>query len=200
MEVGRLYACRRGGIAMDHIVIVSGSPSSTSRSERVLHYLGKRVEQEGFSIKHISVKDVDADDLLFGNFNSEQIKQITDDLQRADGVIVGTPVYKSSYSGVLKALIDLLPQDILQDTPVLPLMTGGSASHLLAVEYTLKPLLASLKGQSVKGLYFLDSQLDKTKENPIIDKEILERTNKQLEYFLGKVNQSIKYHRLLEVY
>ncbi|WP_068677760.1 NADPH-dependent FMN reductase [Oceanobacillus sp. Castelsardo] len=185
---------------MANIVIVSGSPSSTSRSEQVLLYLGKRVEQEGFSIKHISVKDVEAGDLLFGNFNSEQVKQISLELEQADGVIVGTPVYKSSYSGVLKALIDLLPQDILQDTPVLPLMTGGSASHLLAIEYTLKPLLASLKGQTIKGLYFQDSQLDKTRENPITDIEILERTEKQLDYFLGKVNQNIKYHRLVQVY
>jgi FMN reductase len=185
---------------MANIVIVSGSPSSTSRSERVLHYLGKRVEQEGFSIKHISVKDVDADDLLFGNFKSEQIKQISFELEQADGVIVGTPVYKSSYSGVLKALIDLLPQDILQDKPVLPLMTGGSPAHLLAIEYTLKPLLASLKGHNVKGLYYQDSQLDKTKENPLIDKEILERTEKQLHYFLGKVNQNLTYKRLVEVY
>ncbi len=187
-------------VAMANIVIVSGSPSSTSRSEQVLLYLGKRVEQEGFSIKHISVKDVEAGDLLFGNFNSEQVKQISLELEQADGVIVGTPVYKSSYSGVLKALIDLLPQDILQDTPVLPLMTGGSASHLLAIEYTLKPLLASLKGQTIKGLYFQDSQLDKTRENPITDIEILERTEKQLDYFLGKVNQNIKYHRLVQVY
>ncbi|RLL43605.1 FMN reductase (NADPH) [Oceanobacillus piezotolerans] len=174
---------------MADIAIVSGSPQSLSGLERVLHYLGKQVEQKGYSIVHISVKDVNSNDLLFGNYKSKEIQQITSELDQAKGVIIGSPVYKSSYTGVLKALIDLLPQDILQDTPVLPLMTGGSASHLLAIEYTLKPLLATLKGQPIKGLYFQDSQLDKTKENPIIDKELLERTEKQLDYLLDKIKR-----------
>ncbi|WP_156291289.1 NADPH-dependent FMN reductase [Oceanobacillus salinisoli] len=174
---------------MSDIVIVSGSPSSSSRSERVLYHLGSLAEQKDLSVKHISVKDVDAEDLLFGNFNSPEIKEIARKLEQAKGVIVGTPVYKASYSGVIKALFDILPQDILKNTPVLPLMTGGSPSHLLAIEYALKPLLASLKGQNLKGLYFLDSQLDKTKENPIIDEDILDRTTKQLDYFIEKVKQ-----------
>ncbi|MBP2076885.1 NADPH-dependent FMN reductase [Oceanobacillus polygoni] len=172
-----------------NIVIVSGSPSSLSRSERILYYLGELAEQEGFSVKHISVKDVDAEDLLFGNFNSSKIKEIANDLEKADGVIVGSPVYKASYSGVLKALFDLMPQDVLQDTVVLPVMTGGSPSHLLAMEYALKPLLATVKGQNLKGLYFQDSEIDKTRDNPILDEDMLVRTKKQLDYFLGKVKR-----------
>ncbi len=172
-----------------NIVIVSGSPSSLSRSERILYYLGELAEQEGFSVKHISVKDVDAEDLLFANFNSTKIKEIANDLENADGVIVGSPVYKASYSGVLKALFDMLPQDILQDTHVLPVMTGGSLSHLLALEYALKPLLATVKGHNLKGLYFQDSEIDKTSDNPILDVDMLNRTKKQLDYFLGKVKR-----------
>ncbi|WP_068673553.1 NADPH-dependent FMN reductase [Oceanobacillus sp. Castelsardo] len=174
---------------MSDIVIISGSPSSISKSERILYYLGDLVKREGFSIKQISVKGVDAKDLLFGNFESPEIKEIARRLELAKGVIVGSPVYKASYSGVLKALFDILPQDVLQDTPVLPVMTGGSPSHLLALEYALKPLLASVKGQSLKGLYFQDSQLDMSTDNPIVDEDMLNRTNKQLKYFLGKIRQ-----------
>ena len=180
---------KRGEQFMSDIVIVSGSPSSSSRSDRVLHYLGSLVEKEGFSVRHFSVKSMDAEDLLFGNFHSPEIKEIISKLQEAKGVIVGTPVYKASYSGVLKALFDILPQDILHDTPVLPVMTGGSPSHLLALEYALKPLLATLKGQKLKGLYILDSQLDKIKENPFIDEDILNRSKKQLTYFLEKLRE-----------
>ena len=110
-------------------------------------------------------------------------------MENADGVIVGSPVYKASYSGVLKALFDMLPQDILQDTHVLPVMTGGSLSHLLALEYALKPLLATVKGQNLKGLYFQDSEIDKTSDNPILDVDMLNRTKKQLDYFFGKVKR-----------
>jgi len=58
-------------------------------------------------------------------------KEIANDLQDAKGVIVGSPVYKASYSGVLKALFDVLPEDILNRKPVLPIMTGGESTSSL---------------------------------------------------------------------
>jgi len=173
---------------MGRIVIVSGSPSSLSRSERILYYLGDLAIQEGFSVHHVSVKDVAAEDLLFANFHSPKIREIADELQKADGVIVGSPVYKASYSGVLKALFDLLPQDILQNTFVLPVMTGGNSSHLLALDYALKPLLATVKAHSLKGLYFQDSEISKTSDEVIISEDMLNRTKKQIRYFLNKIS------------
>lgn len=174
---------------MSDIVIVSGSPSSTSRSQRILYYLGDLAEQKGFCIKHITVRNLNADDLLLGNFQSAEIQQIAEVLKDAKGVIVGSPVYKASYSGLLKALFDILPEDVLENTPVLPVMTGGGPSHQLALEYALKPLLSILKGQNLEGLYFQDSQLDKTSVNPIMDEDMLARTNKQLDYFISQVVQ-----------
>lgn len=173
---------------MSQIVIVSGSPSAMSRSDRILYYLGNLIEAQGYSIKYISVKDIHAEDLLFANFNSPIIQEIAITLEHAVGVIVGSPVYKASYTGVLKALFDILPQDILQDKFVLPIMTGGSSSHLLALEYALKPLLATVKGHTLKGLYYQDSDIDKTVNPMIVNKDMLERTKKQLEYFLEKIN------------
>ncbi|WP_156856428.1 NADPH-dependent FMN reductase [Oceanobacillus sp. AG] len=176
---------------MSQIVIVSGSPSALSRSERILYYLGDLAEEEGYSVKHISVKDIDAEDLLFANFNSPKIKEIAETLEKADGIIVDSPVYKASYSGVLKALFDILPQDVLQDTYVLPVMTGGSSSHLLALDYALKPLLATMKAQNLKGLYYKDSDIDKTGNHVIVDEDVLNRTKKQVNYFLEKIKGNI---------
>lgn len=174
---------------MSEIVVISGSPTKYSKSDKVLHYLGSLLEKEHFSVKHISVKDVPPEVLIFGKYDSPVIKRISKQIQGALGVIVGSPVYKAAYSGALKTLLDILPQDVLKNTPVLPLMTGGSSSHLLAIEYSLKPLLATLKGQNLKGVYLLDSQIDKHQENPIIDKEILQRTKKQLQYFIDILNK-----------
>lgn len=176
---------------MGQIVIVSGSPSALSRLERILYYLGDLAETEGYTVKHISVKDMDADDLLFANFTSPKLKEITKTLETANGVIVGSPVYKASYSGVLKALFDILPQDILQNKYLLPVMTGGSSSHLLALEYALKPLLATMKAQNLKGLYFQDSDIDKTTDNVIVDEDMLNRTKKQLHYFIEKIKGDV---------
>lgn len=174
---------------MKRIVILSGSPSEHSRSDVLLTYLGKKLQAQDVSISHISVKDVPQQDLCQGNYNSPAIQQISKTIEQAQGLIIGSPVYKASYSGVLKSLIDLLPQDIFKHKPVLPIMTGGSPTHLLAIEYTLKPLVNLLKGQSLKGVYFLDSQLDKNSLEPILDDELLARTAKQLDYFLELVDQ-----------
>ncbi|CEG21737.1 FMN reductase (NADPH) [Planococcus massiliensis] len=170
---------------MSEVVILSGSPSKDSRSETVLKHLGGLLERKGISVTHISVRDVLKDDLFEGRFDSPAIDEISALIHQSRGVIVGSPVYKAAYSGVLKALIDLLPQDVLQATPVLPLMTGGSSAHLLALEYTLKPLLANLKGQNLKGIYLVDSQIDKTNPHePIIEAQVEQRLKKQLDYFL----------------
>lgn len=174
---------------MSEIVILSGSPSNDSRSEQILLYLGNLLKEKGYLITHISVRDVPQKDLFEGNFKSEEIKKIATLVEHAQGLIVGSPVYKAAYSGVLKSLIDLLPEDILEHKPVLPIMTGGSPSHLLAIEYALKPLLANLKGQCLKGIYFIDQQIDKQQKNPIIDEKLSERTVKQLDYLIEKVNK-----------
>lgn len=113
---------------------------------------------------------------MFGNFNSPEVNDIARIIENAKGVIVGSPVYKASYSGVLKSLFDILPQDVLKNTPVLPVMSGGSISHLLALEYALKPLISTLKGTTLKGVYYLDSQVDKTSVAPIQDADLIQRT------------------------
>ena len=168
---------------MSDIIIISGSPTELSRSEQVLKYLGSLLESNALSVSHFSVKDVSSQDLVAGNYNSPAIKQIAAAIEEAKGVIIGSPVYKGAYSGVLKAFIDILPQDILKHKPVLPLLTGGSPSHLLALEYSLKPLLATLKAHNLKGLYLLDEEIDKHNAIPIIGKDILQRSRKQLDYF-----------------
>ncbi len=74
-----------------------------------------------------------AQDLLYARFDSPSLKTFTEQLQQADGLIVATPVYKAAYSGALKTLLDLLPERALQGKVVLPLATGGTVAHLLAV-------------------------------------------------------------------
>ncbi|WP_407269649.1 NADPH-dependent FMN reductase [Radiobacillus sp. PE A8.2] len=175
---------------MSEIVILSGSPSVNSRSDLVLRFLGRSLQNKGFKVTHVSIKDVPQDVLFEGKFDSPVVSQIAAKLQGARGVIVGSPVYKAAYTGVLKALIDLLPQDVLEDTPVFPLMTGGSPAHMLAIEYTLKPLLATLKGQNLKGVFVTDNHIDKTNtEQPIINIETHERLTKQLAYFVELLNR-----------
>src|SRR5690625_5714131 len=87
---------------MSEIVIISGSPTELSRSEQVLKYLGKLLEGGHLSVTHLSVRELSYQDLFTGNYQSPEIRQIAETIEEAKGVIVGSPVYKGAYSGVLK--------------------------------------------------------------------------------------------------
>jgi FMN reductase len=78
-------------------------------------------------------------------------------------VVVATPVYKAAYSGVLKVFLDLLPQTGLAGKTVLPLATGGSPNHMLALDYALRPVLQSLGAKHIlSGIYATDAQVTLT--------------------------------------
>src|SRR6266581_331995 len=70
-----------------------------------------------------------------------------------------TPIYRATYSGLLKVFFDLLPQDALARKVAIPIATGGGPSHLLAVDHGLRPLLASVGALVVAtGVYGTDAQ------------------------------------------
>ncbi|MEU1291756.1 CE1759 family FMN reductase [Streptomyces sp. NPDC005840] len=72
----------------------------------------------------------------------------------ADGLIVVTPVFSASYSGLFKSFFDLLDQDALAGTPVLTAATGGTARHSLVLEHALRPLFSYLRAVVVPtGVY-----------------------------------------------
>ena len=63
-------------------------------------------------------------------------------LLAADALVVATPIYKGSYPGLFKHLIDLIDPAALLKKPVLIAATGGGDRHALAVEHQLRPLFA----------------------------------------------------------
>ncbi|WP_333749383.1 FMN reductase [Streptomyces sp. IBSBF 2394] len=75
----------------------------------------------------------------------------------ADGLIVVTPVFSASYSGLFKSFFDALSvtdEDALTGKPVLIAATGGTARHSLVLEHALRPLFAYLKAVVVPtGVY-----------------------------------------------
>ncbi|MFF8195066.1 FMN reductase [Streptomyces bobili] len=72
----------------------------------------------------------------------------------ADGLIVVTPVFSASYSGLFKSFFDVLDKDALAGKPVLVAATGGTARHSLVLEHALRPLFAYLRAVVVPtGVY-----------------------------------------------
>lgn len=142
------------------VVAIGGSPSARSRSGVLLERARRALQEQGVEVVTFQVRDFDAQDLLHARFNSPSVRNFLDIVDSADGLVVATPVYKAAYSGALKTLLDLLPERALANKVVLPIATGGSIAHMLAVDYALKPVLASLKAQEMlQGIFADDSQI-----------------------------------------
>ncbi|MFE0416431.1 NADPH-dependent FMN reductase [Streptomyces tendae] len=145
---------------MATVLSVSGSPSPSSRTNRLLRHLDDRLTARGHEVIPLDVRTVPAEALLGADFGHPAITGAAELFARADGVVVATPVYKASYSGVLKALLDLLPQYALTGKTVLPLATGGSTAHVLAIDYALRPVLHSMgAAHVVPGWFTLDRDI-----------------------------------------
>jgi FMN reductase len=75
----------------------------------------------------------------------------------ADALVVGSPVYKGSYTGLFKHLIDLIDPLALVGKPVILTATGGGDRHALVIEHHLRPLFGFFEAQALPtGLYAAD--------------------------------------------
>jgi FMN reductase len=74
-------------------------------------------------------------------------------------LVVASPTFKASYTGVLKTFLDLLPQNALAGTVAVPLMTAAASRHRFAVDAYLATVLAEL-GAVVpcRGLSLLEAE------------------------------------------
>lgn len=167
------------GITMANIILISGSPSASSRSTAILEYGQRLLAEEKLESKIVSVRDFPPEDLVLGRYDSPAFDELKKLIAEADGIIVSTPVYKASYSGALKTLLDILPQAALRGKTVLPIATGGSAAHLLAIDFALKPVLSVLGATDLlQGVYIVDGQVQFGQDGqPIFEDELRERLN-----------------------
>jgi FMN reductase len=75
-------------------------------------------------------------------------------------LVVATPVYKASYTGLLKAFLDLYGPRGLEGVPVVPLVVSASPAHSHAGDTHLVPLLAELGALTpTRALALLESEL-----------------------------------------
>lgn len=142
------------------VLLIAGSPSERSRTAALLSAAGQRLAFRGAQVDTLRVRDLPPQALLLADFGNPAVIRATAQVAEADIVVVATPVYKAAYSGVLKVFLDLLPQTALKGKTVLPLATGGSPHHMLALDYALRPVLQSLGAKNIlPGIYATDSQV-----------------------------------------
>jgi FMN reductase len=145
-------------LAASDAIAISGSPAHESKSRRLLVHGVERLARDGIQGRVVDLCDLPADDLL-GRGRSAAIADVLAAVTAARLLLVATPVYRASYSGLLKCFFDLLPPDALRRKVAIPIATGGSAAHSLVIDHALRPLLGSVGALVVPtGIYGTDAQ------------------------------------------
>jgi FMN reductase len=130
---------------------VSGNIARPSRTAALVSAITAQVAAlSGASIRLIELVDVGPH--LFPSFSADGLKAFAREnlpqvgrsaieaIEAADALVVGSPVYKGSYSGSFKHLFDLVRPTALVGKPVLLSATGGTPLHGLVTEHQLRPL------------------------------------------------------------
>lgn len=121
---------------------VSGSTRRPSRTTALVEALGREVGRR----REIAFDLFDLAEIGpgLGAFSRDALpaagRAALQAIEEADALIVGSPIYKGSYSGLFKHLIDFVEPAALAGKPVLIGATGGGRRHALAVEHQLRPL------------------------------------------------------------
>lgn len=162
---------------------VSGSTSSTSRSRTLVARALEHLATLGVVHKTIDLLDLPADALL-GRRKDPAVDAAIADVLGARILVVGTPVYRATYSGQLKAFFDLFMPDSLRHHAVALIATAQIDQHYLAIDHGLRPLIASLRGTSLaSGVYVTNAQMPKADEVPPAVSEALLALGKELRGF-----------------
>ncbi|MET4223198.1 FMN reductase [Oerskovia enterophila] len=83
-------------------------------------------------------------DAMLTGFASGDLAEVIEKVTGADALVLVTPLFTTTYSGLFKSFVDILDKDSLQGMPVLLGATGGTSRHSLAVEYSMRPLFTYL--------------------------------------------------------
>ena len=142
---------------MSTFLSISASPQQISSTHSLLTHVNRRILGARHTVGTLQVRDLPAQALLAADVHDPEIAAAVSAVRTADAIVVATPVYQAAYSGLLKVFLDLLPQFAFRGKAVLPIVTGGSPAHVLAVDYALRPVLANLGAAHIGQGWFVPS-------------------------------------------
>lgn len=148
------------------IAVVSAGLSQPSSTRLLADRLAEATEEELRSaggqvqLDVIELRDLAhqiTDNLLTG-FPAPTLEEAISTVVNADGLIVVTPIFSASYSGLFKSFIDVIDKDALVGKPTMLAATGGSARHSLSLEHAMRPLFAYLRAATIPTAVFAASE------------------------------------------
>lgn len=149
---------------MTSVLALVGNPQRDSRTRAVAEAAAAELSARSGAAISDTIELADLADQLFRH-PSDALDAARDRVLSADVLIVASPTYKATYTGLLKAFLDRFDTGALHRITAVPLLTLGSPAHSLAVETALRPLLVEL-GASVptRGIAFPASEVDRRAE------------------------------------
>jgi FMN reductase len=138
------------------VAVVVGNPKPASRTlDAAVHVARELVDQEPDLVVDLGTLGPAVLD-----WQDPEVALLVEEVGSADLVVVASPTYKSTYTGLLKVFLDRFAGGTGLRGIVVPLMLGAGPGHALAPEVSLRPVLAELGGTAVRGLYVLEDQHD----------------------------------------
>ena len=131
--------------------VVVGNPKPGSRTLAAARHLARGLTHTEPDL----VVDLGAIGAALLDWDDPTVAALVDDVAEADLVVVASPTYKATYTGLLKLFLDRFPAGRLDGVAV-PLMLGAGPAHALAPHVALGPLLGHLGAVVLDGLYVLD--------------------------------------------
>lgn len=135
-------------------VVVVGNPKPMSRTRAAAEMVAEKLT--GAPPGHvIDVIDLGPGLLGWGDPKVAEAKEI---VKSAGSLVVASPTFKGTYTGLLKLFLDQFGQGELGQVTTFALMLGAAHTHALAPELTLRPVLVEIGASCpAPGLYLLDS-------------------------------------------
>jgi FMN reductase len=131
------------------IVVVSAGLSNPSSTRLLADRLAAATAEalEEVELTQVELRDLahELTDHLLTGFPAPALAAAIAAVRGADGLVVVTPVFSASYSGLFKTFFDVLEPGTLDGKPVLVAATAGTARHSLVLDHALRPLFAYLR-------------------------------------------------------
>ncbi|WP_017612381.1 NADPH-dependent FMN reductase [Nocardiopsis salina] len=122
-----------------------GNPRPGSRTRTAAEHTSRRLAQRAVSTTGPgTIELADLGPALLEPTPPPAVESALEGVRNTDLLVVATPTYKATYTGLLKVFLDLLPGGGLSGVTAVPLMLMASPVHTLAVEVHLRPLLLEL--------------------------------------------------------
>jgi FMN reductase len=146
---------------MSAVGVVVGNPKAQSRTLRLAEAVVTAAADEAGldGGDRLTVDLAELGPQLF-DWSSARVREAVEGIRSCSLLVVASPTYKASYTGLLKSFLDWFSTTDLLGASVIPVMTGAGAHHALAVEVHLRPLLVELGATlPTRGLYITEGEL-----------------------------------------